>query len=172
MPASLFSCSCTETSDWVISYYIHLSVSAKKPLRVLVQSWRWSNPFRSVHLRALKIPEVLLLPECQLWPSTKIKPRTSVFVMTLMNVSQVNQWQSYTEGLQGWVIEDVIPAEKSQMLFWLSQSQGGMLMSFSLKNWRNTGREKLMTLYLCGHSKPADSLLNLTADQQDVTQNA
>lgn len=29
-----------------------------------------------------------------------------------------------------------------------------------------------MTLYLCGHSKPADSLLNLTADQQDVTQNA
>lgn len=48
---------------------------------------------------------------------------TSVFVMTLMNVSQVNQWQSHTEGLQGWAIEDVIPAEKSQMLFWLSLSR-------------------------------------------------
>lgn len=57
-----------------------------------------------------------------LWPAcstTEIKHRTSSFVMGLTNGNQVNQWHNAIEGLKGWVMEDVIPAEQRQMLFWL-----------------------------------------------------
>lgn len=60
MSASLCSCSLTGTSNWVI-LGLNLSLcSQQKALGVLAMwSWRWSKAFRSVHLCALQILQVL-----------------------------------------------------------------------------------------------------------------
>lgn len=67
------------------------------------------------------------------------------------------------EVLQGWVIEDVIPAEQRQMLFWLAVGRRRDANDF-LPQAPRRNTERNTNDYLWSLAGPADSLLNLTAE--------
>lgn len=72
-------------------------------------------------------------------------------MIALTNGSQVNQWHNAIEGLKGWVIEDVIPAEQRQMLFWLPVGHGRDANDI-LPQAPRRYRESNTNDYLSGHS--------------------
>lgn len=157
MSANLCSCSHTGTSDPVISG-LNPSLCSQRAPRVLEMWWsRWSKAFWSLHLCALQILQALQ-------PPTN-KGLSLTYMLHQWNKKQdlniwdwPNEWQSgQPMAQQYWGPQGVsyrgcnTSRAEADALLTPCQTQGEMLMTFSLKHWGDIERETLMTLYLSGH---------------------
>lgn len=152
MSASLCSCSHTGTSDWVISgQNPSLCSQQKAPSLLAMWSWRWSKAFRSVHLCALQIRQVLQPPTnkelCLTHMIRHWNKTEDLYVWDWPNEWQLGQpMAQHYWGPRG-VSDRGCDTSRAvaDALLTPSQTQGEMLMTFSLKHWGHIERETLMT---------------------------